>query len=104
VTIVGWLCIAAICLAVAAFAVGFAAQACRVALQRFEWAVDEKTRHEIGRSISASGHWFSENPDTSLAIRILGERLMTGQSTDSDQWREQWRKGRAPRRPEAVNG
>jgi hypothetical protein len=103
VTIVGWMCLLLLSAAFAGLAVVIAATACRKALERFEWAIDAKTRHEVGRSIGASSHWFSENPDTSLALRILAERLMNEGGADADQWREQWRKGRV-RRPEAVNG
>lgn len=94
-TYVGWFCLALLCLAGAALAVTCAADACRRTLERFEWAIDAKTRQEIGRSIDASGWWFSESPDTSLAIRIIGTRLARGESTDADSMREQWRRGRA---------
>ena len=96
VTIVGWLCLVFICLGIASAVVYAAAVACSKALERFEWAIDAKTRHEVGRSIGASAWWFSECPDTSLALRILAERLMTQGGADADQWREQWRKARQP--------
>lgn len=94
VTIMGWLCLALICFGIAATVVYAAATACSKALERFEWAIDAKTRHEVGRSIGASAWWFSECPDTSLALRILAERLMNQGGADADQWREQWRKAR----------
>lgn len=94
ITIMGWVTVAAVCIALAAFGVALAADQCRRALERFEWAVDAKTRHEVGRSIGASAWWFSENPDTSLALRILAERLINQGGADADQWREQWRKAR----------
>lgn len=97
VTIMGWVCIALICLAALAVAVSFAATAVQKMLERFEWAIDSKTRHEVGRSIGASAHWFGESPDTYLAIRILAERLINQGGADAHQWREQWRQQIAAR-------
>lgn len=94
ISIFGWICLALLCVAFAGLAVALAATACKKALERFEWAVDAKTRHEVGRSIGASAWWFSECPDTSLALRILAERLVNQGGADADQWREQWRKAR----------
>jgi ribosomal protein L16/L10AE len=65
-------------------------------MERFEWAVAAKTLTEAGRSLGASAWWFSECPDTSLAIRIIAERMKDGMGFDSNQMREQWRKGRQP--------
>lgn len=93
-TFVGWFCLAVLSLAVCAAACGWAGYMISKALERFEWAVDSKTRAEVGRSIGASAWWFSESPDTSLALRILAERLMTQGDADANQWREQWRKAR----------
>lgn len=94
VTAVGWFVIAMLCMALACGMVCLVLYCYDKAMQRFEWAVDAKTRHEVGRSIGASSWWFSECPDTSLALRILAERLMNQGGADADQWREQWRKAR----------
>lgn len=82
-------------IAATAAAVAIAASCCKRALERFEWAVDTKTRQHVGRSLDSSGWWFSECPDTSLAIRIIGTRLARGESIDADSMREQWRKARS---------
>jgi hypothetical protein len=95
ITIVGWLCLTFICLSVLCGAVGFAAMFVGKALRRFEWAVADKTRHEVGRSIAASAHWFSESDETRKALKILGDRLTRGLATGPDEWREEWRKERA---------
>lgn len=94
ITIFGWICAVIICLALLAFAVALAADMCRRAAERFRWAVDTETRQSVGRSLAASGWWFSESPDASLVVRIIGERLAKGESIDADSMREQWRKGR----------
>lgn len=103
-TVLGWLCIAMMCLAVLAFAVALAADLCRRALERFEWAIAAKVRQDVGRSLDASGWWFSESPDASLAIRIIGTRLSRGESIDAGGMREQWRKARMPQASAAESG
>jgi hypothetical protein len=95
VTFVGWACLLFTSIAALAACVAVAANCCKRALERFEWAVDAKTRQDVGRSLDASGWWFSECPDTSLAIRIIGTRLARGESIDADGMRAQWRKARA---------
>lgn len=96
VTIFGWICLGAICVALCALVVVAAAESCHRALERFEWAIAAKTRHEVGRSIGASAWWFSECPDTSLALRILAERLINQGAADANDWRQQWRNARQP--------
>lgn len=105
ITIVGWLTVVLICAAALAFAVALAADLCRRALERFEWAVGDKVRHELGRSIHASAHWFGECQDTALAIKMLGDRLIRQGCADSNEWREAWRgaiKQRETRKAEAA--
>jgi hypothetical protein len=87
----GWLCVALICIATAAFAIGLAADQCRRAMERFEWAIIAKARHELGRDIQSCAHWFSESDEAWIAIKVLGERLTQGYATDVDRWREEWR-------------
>lgn len=94
VTAVGWFVIAVLSFAAACAAGSLLIWRFQKALERFEWAVDAKTRHEMGRSIGASAWWFSECPDTSLALRILAERLINEGGADADQWRTQWRQAR----------
>lgn len=96
VTGVGWFTVAMLALALACFAICCVLWLYEKAMERFAWAVDAKTRMEIGRSMGASSWWFSEHPPTSLAIRILAERISKGQAPDPDQWRDQWRKGMKP--------
>jgi hypothetical protein len=93
VTGIGWFVIAALTLALACGMICLVLTCYEKAMQRFAWAVDAQTRMELGRSIGASSWWFSEHPETSLALRILAERLGQGLSPDPDQWRDQWRKG-----------
>lgn len=100
VSALGWMCLVALCIAAAALAIALAAHCYGKAMERFEWAVDAKTRHALGRSIAASAHWFSESQDTWLALKILGERIINQGGADSDQWREEWRKARAADKPE----
>jgi hypothetical protein len=95
ITVCGWLVVVLMVTAGCALLVIVAADMCRRMLQRFEWAVDTKTRQEVGRSLDASGWWFSESPDASLIVRIIGSRLARGESIDADSMREQWRKARA---------
>lgn len=96
VTILGWLCILFICISILCGAIGFAAMFVGKALERFEWAIAGKTRHEVGRSISASAHWFSESDDAWRALKILGDRLTRGMgAADPNEWREEWRRQRA---------
>jgi hypothetical protein len=94
VTFFGWFCLAVLSLAACAAACGAAAYWVSKAMERFEWAIDIKTRHEVGRSIGASAWWFSESPDTSLALRILSEKLINNGCADADQWRQQWREAK----------
>lgn len=97
ITVCGWLIVVLIVAGACALLVTVAADTCRRMLQRFEWAIDTKTRQEVGRSLDASGWWFSESPDASLIVRIIGTRLARGESIDADSMREQWRKARAPK-------
>jgi hypothetical protein len=97
--VVGWTCIVVICLIALALAVALAAYLCGKALERFEFAIAMKARQDAGRSLDASAWWFSESPDTSLAIRIIGTRLARGESIDADTMREQWRKAKTPQPP-----
>lgn len=94
IDVLGWICAVLISIALAAAAVAWAADMCRRAMERYRWAIDTETRQSVGRSLAASGWWFSESPDTSLVVRIIGERLTKGESIDADSMREQWRKGR----------
>lgn len=95
VTGVGWFVIAALALALACFAICCVLWLYEKAMERFESAVAAKTLASTGRSLGATAWWFSESPDTSLAIRIVAERMVDGRGFDSNQMREQWRKGRA---------
>jgi apolipoprotein N-acyltransferase len=95
VTGVGWFVIAMLALALACFAVCCVLWLYEKAMERFEFAVAAKTLASAGRSLGATSWWFSESPDTSLAIRIVAERMTNGLGFDSNQMREQWRKGRA---------
>lgn len=90
--VVGWLCILFCCFCVAAAAIGACASACRRALERFEWAIAEKTEHALGRAIASSAHWFGESKQTALALEILADRLTRGHAVDASQWREDWRR------------
>jgi hypothetical protein len=97
VTGVGWFVIAMIALALACGMVCLVLVCWDKAMDRRDRAIETVCRSELGREISAAGWWFSEHPQTSLAIRILGDRLLNGLSTDPDGWRDQWHKGRDPR-------
>lgn len=103
VTCVGWFTVAMLALALACFAVCCVLWLYEKAMERFAWSVDAKTRMDLGRAIGAASYWFSENPDTSLALRILGERLGKGLSAEPNDWRDQWQKGRKQPVSENVN-
>lgn len=90
--VVGWLCIVFCCFCLMTAAVGACASACRRALERFEWAIAEKTQHALGRTVASSSHWFGESKETALALQILGDRLTGGLAVDPSQWREDWRR------------
>lgn len=95
VTCIGWFVLAMLSVASASGMICLALYLYEKAMQRFEWAVAAKTLQETGRSIGASAWWFSECPDTSLALRLLAERMTNGLAiSDTSNWREQWRKGR----------
>lgn len=91
VTGVGWFVIAALSVALACLAVCCVLWMFDKAMERFEIAVTSKTRVQIGRSIDTAKHWFSENPETFVALRILAERITNGMGVDPSQWREEWR-------------
>ena len=90
--IVGWLCLLFFCIALVAGVLGLCASAVHRMLERFEWAVAEKTQHALGRSIASSAHWFGESRETALALQLLGDRLTRGNAVDASQWREDWRR------------
>lgn len=92
VTIFGWLCLVFVCAAIAGFAVALAADLVRRAMERFEYAIAEKTRAEIGRSLLSTRHWFSESKDVEVAIQVLAGRLRDQYGIDADQWRAEWRR------------
>lgn len=91
ITIMGWLCLAFILLSVLCGAVGLAGIGIGKITERFEWAVAEKTRNEIGRAVLSSSHWFGESKETAQALQILGDRLVKGYGVHADGWREDWR-------------
>lgn len=91
ITIMGWLCIASICVAIAGGMVAAAASAIELALARFERAIESRVRQELGRDIQSCSHWFSESAETWVAIKVLGERMTKGYATDVDRWRDEWR-------------
>lgn len=99
VNVVGWLVIAMLALALACGMICLVLMLYEKAMERFAWAVEAKARVALGRSIGASSWWFSEHPETSLALRILSDRIINGLAIDPDQWRGQWRKGTT-----SVNG
>lgn len=90
VTVVGWTCIAMLCIGAAAIAVGIAARACHRAFENYESAVVLKCRHALGLDLRSCAHWFSESKETYIAIQILGERIRDGYGTDVSRWREEW--------------
>jgi len=96
VTGVGWFVIAMLAIALACGMICLVLRVYEKAMERFAWAVDAKTRMELSRRIGAASWWFSEHPETSLAIRILAERIGRGEAPDPDQWRDQWRNGMKP--------
>lgn len=100
-TYVGWFVIAMLALAVAVGMICLALWLYEKAMQRFESAVAANTLSEAGRSLGATAWWFSEYPATSLAIRIVAERMTSGMGFDANQMRAQWRKGAQPTSPSA---
>jgi hypothetical protein len=97
VTAVGWFVIAMLAFALACGMGALLLFCFHKAMERRDDAIAADTRSELGRQLGAAGWWFSEHPPTSLAIRILGDRLLNGLSTDPNGWRDQWQKGRDPR-------
>ena len=91
-TICGWIFILLVGISLTALVVGMMADVCRTVLERFERAVIARTRHDLGIDIQSCAHWFSESPETWVAIKILGDRLTRGYATDVNRWREEWRK------------
>lgn len=97
VTFVGWFVIAMLCLALACGMVCLVLYCFDKAMTRRDRAIEAQALSEAGRAIEAAGWWFSEHPQTSLAIRILGDRMVHGLAVNPDGWRDQWQKGRDPR-------
>jgi hypothetical protein len=97
VTIAGWFVISMLALLFAGAMLSLVCVCWKRAMDRRDRAIETALRSELGRSIAAAGWWFSEHPPTSLAIRILGDRMVNGLAVDPDQWRDQWQKGRDPR-------
>lgn len=95
VTCVGWFVLAMLSIGIACGMVCAVIYLYDKAMERFEWSVASKTRLAIGRSIGSSAWWFSESPDTSLALRLLAERITDGTGIDPIKWRAEWQKGRA---------
>lgn len=91
ITIMGWLVVVALSIAILASAVSGAAYLVRRSLERYEWAIIQKAEHELGRKLDASAHWFGESPETAKAIESLAKRLIYNHSTDPDEWRKEWR-------------
>lgn len=90
--IMGWLCIAALGVTLAALAVIIAAEMCRKALERFEWAVADKTRAELARQVRVCAHWLSESPDARHALDALAEQIRDYSGCgDPGTVRERWR-------------
>jgi hypothetical protein len=96
-TAIGWFVIAMLAFALACGMGALLLFCFQKAMERRDWAIAAETRIELGRQLGAAGWWFSEHPQTSLAIRILGDRLLNGLSADANAWRDQWQKGRDPR-------
>lgn len=97
ITFMGWFTVAMLCLAFSCGMVCLVFFCYQKAMEAHDRAVRVEYASELGRQISAAGWWFSEHPQTSLAIRILGDRLLNGLSASPDHWRDQWHKGRDPR-------
>lgn len=91
ITTIGWLCFAFILGSILCGAVGWAGVGIAKVIERIERSVIATTRHDLGRDIQSSAHWFSESDEASIAIRVLGERLTQGYATDVNRWREEWR-------------
>jgi hypothetical protein len=100
---VGWFVIAMLTLAFACGMVCLLLFCWQRAMERRDNAIEARAYNELGRRIGAAGWWFSEHPQTSLAIRILGDRMVNGLAVDPDQWRDQWQKGRDPRDRQQVS-
>lgn len=94
-TFAGWFVFCMLSLVLACAAICAVIWLYQKAMERFEFAVAAKTLAEAGRSLGATAWWFSESPDTSLAIRIVAERMANGLAFDSSQMRDQWRNSRA---------
>lgn len=87
----GWIVIVALAAVAVCLSASLMFALARKAFEKAYFAIDEKARHELGRSIHASAHWFGECQDTALAIKMLGDRLIRQGSADANEWREAWR-------------
>lgn len=91
ITILGWICAVALCIAAAGFSISLAADLVRRAFERFEWAIVAKTTHNCGLLLRSAAYWFSESKEAYALLITLSDRLIKGYGIDESQWRDEWR-------------
>lgn len=90
VTYFGWFCLSLLCIAATVFSICLLVYLYGRAMERFENAIIGRALCDAGRSIHAAGYWFSNHPQTTVALKVLGQRMMEGYGCDPQQWRAEW--------------
>lgn len=93
ITVIGWLAIIIVLIAICGVAVVGAVSACERAMHWMYCKAYDKAVHDIARHIRSSAHWFGEDYNTSKCLKLLAEHMQSDMASYAapEKWRQAWR-------------
>jgi hypothetical protein len=90
ITVMGWICAAALCIALAIFALALLVGTYHKAMERYRHFVITEACQKIGFDLQDAAHWFNESKDCHVLLHVLGARLKAGLAVDASRLRDDW--------------
>lgn len=91
-TVLGWACTLGLILLLILIAGDLLFVLLHKLLRLYGDRIENETRQRVGAELGSDAWWFSESPDTSNAMRLYAQTLVTGSSPGISQLRDEWRK------------
>lgn len=94
VTIIGWLAVTGLCVAVAAIVCTLALSVFGAVLDKLESQGRQAERARIYEQLRHGSYWFSEDPATSELFKIYADKVVRQSEGGVHEIREEWREFR----------
>ena len=96
-SVLGWLCTLGLIVLLILIAGDLLFVLLHKLLRLYGDRIENETRQRVGAELGSDAWWFGESPDTSAAMRLYAQTLVTGMSPGVSQLRDEWRKMRSDR-------